>query len=108
MGVRPPSDDASEPDVIEFGIAALEPTLADAGLEYPADVPTIRSEIGHVEVPYDAAGNTMRLETALDELDQRTFETQRNLLNALHPVFERKRQAAGRSLLAQLRGLVPF
>lgn len=108
MGVRPPANDANEPDVVEFGIAALEPTLDDVDLEYPTDVRTVRTKLGHVEVPYDAAGNTIELERALDELDERTFETKRDLLNALHPVFEEKRETAGRSLLAQLRGLVPF
>lgn len=108
MGVRPPANDSSEPDAVEFGIAALEPKLDDVDLEYPTDVRTVRTKLGHVEVPYDAAGNAIELERALDELDERTFETQRDLLNALHPVFEERRAAAGHGLLAQLRGLVPF
>jgi len=108
MGVRPPSDDTSEPEVIEFGIAALEPKLAEADLEYPMDVQTLVDRIGHVDVPYNAAGNSITMETALAEVGKERFETQRDLLNALHPVFERKRAAASRSIIAQLRGLVPF
>lgn len=108
MGVRPPSDDTSEPDVIEFGIAALEPELEEADLEYPTDARTVRTKLGHVEVPYDVSGNTIQLETALEDVDERSFDNERDLLNALHPVFEAKREAAGSSLLAQLRGLVPF
>lgn len=108
MGVRPPADNGAEPDAIEFGIAALEPTLADANLDYPVDARTIESKLGHVEVPYDASGHAIRLETALEEVDQRSFDSRQDLLNALHPVFEERREAAGRNLLAQLRGLVPF
>jgi hypothetical protein len=108
MGVRPPSDDTSEPDVIEFGIAALEPHLTEADLAFPADVGTLERQLGHVEVAYDASGNTITMGSVLEELDEQGFDTQRDLLNALHPVFEQKRAAAGRSLIAQLRGLVPF
>jgi hypothetical protein len=108
MGVRPPSDDTSEPDVIEFGIAALERHLTEADVSCPADVRRLQRTLGHVEVPYDASGHTIRPERAVSEVDARTFDSRRDLLNALHPVFEAKREAAGRNLLAQLRGLVPF
>lgn len=108
MGVRPPANDDSEPDVIEFGIAALDARLSDAEIDYPTDAQTLVDEIGHLEIPYDAAGHTMRVETALAEANEREFEHEQSLLNALHPVFEAKRAATGNSLLAQLRSLVPF
>lgn len=109
MGVRPPSDDIDdEPDVVEFGIAALDARLADADLEFPASAAELEDRFGHTDVPFDAAGNTMPFSEALDDIDQQSFESEQDLLNAAHPVFERKRQAASTSLLAQLRALVPF
>ncbi|MBV0923112.1 hypothetical protein KTS45_02770 [Halomicroarcula limicola] len=108
MGVRPPADDNDDPDVIEFGIAALDAALSDADIEYPADEREVRERVGHVEVPYDAAGHTTTVGEALDEIDLGRFENEQALLNALHPVFERKREATGNSILSQLRSLVPF
>ncbi|WP_276271714.1 hypothetical protein [Haloarcula litorea] len=108
MGVRPPSDDSDEPDVIEFGIAALDARLSEHDIEYPADARTVRERVGHVEVPFNAAGHTISVAEALDEVNARQFENEQELLNALHPVFERKRDATGASLLSQLRSLVPF
>ncbi len=109
MGVRPPANDDDEtPDVIEFGIAALDETLSDANVDYPTDARTLTAELGHVEVPYDATGHSITLEQALAETDRRRFEHEQELLNALHPVFEAKREATGNNLFAQLRSLVPF
>ncbi|PSP93978.1 hypothetical protein BRC91_07615 [Halobacteriales archaeon QS_4_62_28] len=109
MGVRPPADDTDdEPDVIEFGIAALDATLSDAGIEYPTDVETLRSEIGHRQVPFNAAGQTITVEEALEQVPRQRFETEQELLNTLHPVFEARREATSNSLLSQLRALVPF
>lgn len=108
MGVRPPADDADEPEVIEFGIAALDADLEEADVDFPTDTAGIREEIGDVSVPYDASGNTVRVGELLDEVGQQTFDHEQELLNALHPVFERKRESGGNSLLSQLRSLVPF
>jgi hypothetical protein len=109
MGVRPPADgDSDEPDAIEFGIAALDATLSDAGIEYPVEVETLRSEIGHRKVPFNATGQTMTVEEALAEVSRQRFETEQELLNTLHPVFEARREATSNSLLSQLRALVPF
>jgi len=109
MGVRPPADDTDdEPAVIEFGIAALDATLSDAGIEYPTDVETLRSEIGHRQVPFNATGQTVTVEEALEQVPRQRFETEQELLNTLHPVFEARREATSNSLLSQLRALVPF
>lgn len=108
MGVRPPADDDEEPEVIEFGIAALEPKLEAAEIDYPTDARSLRASIGDVEVPYDATGNTLRLEEALEQVEGATFDSKREVLNALHPVFERKRERGGTGILSQLRALVPF
>jgi hypothetical protein len=45
---------------------------------------------------------------ALEAVSDREFENEQELLNALHPVFERKRDETKTSLLSQLRALVPF
>ncbi|WP_123534663.1 DUF5789 family protein [Halosimplex salinum] len=109
MGVRPPSNDVDEePDVVEFGIAALDARLADAAIEFPVATEELEERFGDATVPYDAAGNEMPLAEALAETDRRSFDSEDDLLNALHPVFERKRRAASTSLLSQLRALVPF
>jgi hypothetical protein len=109
MGVRPPSNDVDdEPDVVEFGIAALDARLEDAEVTYPVTTAELVDEYGQTEVPFDAGGNTMTVGEALAEADRDQFDSQQDLLNALHPVFERKRQATSTSLLAQLRALVPF
>jgi hypothetical protein len=108
MGVRPPADDTDEPDVIEFGIAALDARLTDFELSYPATAEEIREAAGHVEVPFDAAGHTVTVQEALSESGVHHFENEHELLDALHPVFERKREATSNSILSQLRALVPF
>lgn len=108
MGVRPPATGDDEPEVIEFGIAALEPRLERADVEYPTDARSLRHQIGSMKVPYDAAGNTLELDEALRQVEGGTFDSKRELLNALHPVFERKREQSGSGFLAQLRALVPF
>jgi len=109
MGVRPPTDDVDEePDVIEFGIAALDARLEDAEIEFPVTAEALASQYGQTEIPYDAAGNAMTLGNALAETTETEFESEQALLNALHPIFEQKRESASTSILAQLRALVPF
>ena len=109
MGVQPPSDDIDDgPEVVEFGIAALAAELEERDVSYPTDTATLREAYGQVSVPVDAAGTEITLESALEEAGQHRFESQRDLLNTLHPIFEDRRARASRSLLAQLRSLVPF
>jgi hypothetical protein len=109
MGVRPPSNDVDdEPDVVEFGIAALDARIEEADVTFPMSAAELDDEYGHTEIPFDAAGNTMTVGEALREADREQFDSQQDLLNGLHPVFERKRQAASTSLVARLRALVPF
>jgi len=109
MGVRPPSNDIEdEPDVVEFGIAALDARLEELDVSFPVDTTQLREEYGDLTVPVDAAGTEMTLGAALDEADREEFPTEQDLLNALHPVFEEHREKSSRSLLARLRTLVPF
>jgi hypothetical protein len=108
MGVQPPADDSEEPTAIEFGIAALDAKLGERSIEYPATEREVREQVGQVEIPYDTAGHTITVAEALDEATVAQFDSERDLLNALHPTFERKREATSNSLLTQLRALVPF
>lgn len=109
MGVQPPSENAEDgPTVVEFGIAALDAKLKDRDLAFPLDREELVTTHGDITVPIDASGHEMRLEAALECCDRREFESERDLLNTLHPIFEDKREATSRSVVAQLRALVPF
>jgi len=108
MGVRPPADDdLSEPESVEFGIAALDGTLSESDLSFPTDRETVIETLGDRSVPYDAAGRTVQLAEVLRELDRDRFESKQDLLDALYPLFEQRRNSP-RGLLSQLRSLVPF
>jgi len=109
MGVQPPSNDMDDgPDVVEFGIAALDAQLTEVSVTFPIDSETLASEYGDVRIPIDAGGTELRLADALAEIPEQRFETERELLNQLHPVLEEHRQNTSRSILSQLRALVPF
>jgi hypothetical protein len=109
MGVRPPqNDDDAEPETVTFGIAALDARLEDAEVEYPAGADEVVRALGDPDIPYDAAGNSVRLSEAVDRTHFGSFETEQELLNALHPVFESYRERAGSGVIAQLRALLPF
>ncbi|MFQ3295798.1 MAG: hypothetical protein ACI8VE_002888 [Natrialbaceae archaeon] len=108
MGVRPPTNDTSDPEVVEFGIAAVAARINDRDLSFPADRETVRSAMEGESIPYNASGNTVAFETALEELDVSTFEDEQELLNALHPVFEEYRATRTPSFFQRLRSLVPF
>jgi hypothetical protein len=77
-------------------------------VSFPTDAETLRSEHGDLTVPVNAAGTEISLGEALQETPQQQFDSKRDLLNTLHPVLENKRESSSRSLLAQLRALVPF
>lgn len=108
MGVRPPSNETSEPDAIEFGIAAVDARLDERDLSFPTDRETVRSAFGGESVPYDAAGSTVAFETLLDEVEVERFEDEQELLNALHPIFEEYRASKTPSFLQGIRSLLPF
>jgi mannose/cellobiose epimerase-like protein (N-acyl-D-glucosamine 2-epimerase family) len=108
MAARPPQQDTSPPDAVEFGIAALDGHLDEAEVSYPATRDEIVRALGDPEVPYDAAGNTVALSEALERLPKRTFDSRSELLDLLHPVFEEYRVSSGGSLLGRLRSLLPF
>ncbi|WP_224449849.1 hypothetical protein [Haloprofundus salilacus] len=108
MAARPPQRDDSEPDQIEFGIAALDARLSNAGVEFPATSDELVESIDATEIPCDASGNTLSLSEALSRVHQDRFENKMELLDKLHPVFEEERAAVGKSVFGRLRALVPF
>jgi hypothetical protein len=108
MGVRPPQQDDDEPDAIEFGIAALDARISEANVTFPADADTVVTALGDTKIPYNATGNKIAIRKAIDRTGKRHFESEQELLNALHPVFEDLRESASNSILMQLRALVPF
>jgi len=109
MGVRPPANDTTdEATSVEFGIVALDARMEQFDVSFPVTVDELEAAIGDVRVAVDPAGNKLALAEALRRCDQRTFESEQDLLNALHPVFERERESMSNSLLGRLRSLVPF
>lgn len=108
MAARPPQDSTDEPDAIEFGIAALDARLDRAELSFPADAETIVRAVADTDVPYDASGNTLSLDEAIDRTGTERFDSERELLNELYPVFEAQRRSRSSGVLAQLRSLLPF
>jgi len=107
MAARAPPDDTSDPDVIEFGIAALAARLEEAGVEYPTTSQRLCAAVDDTAIPVDGAGHTVELAAALDRLPQDEFTSQSELLDMLHPVFEEQRKQAARSVFGRLRALLP-
>jgi hypothetical protein len=109
MAVRPPQDDIDDgPDTIAFGIAVLDTHLDNSDIEFPTDKETLRASLGDTEISYNAAGNTMTLDTALDSVSKDHFENEREVLNTLHPVFEERRKTGSTSILARIRSFIPL
>jgi hypothetical protein len=108
MAARPPQDSSPEPDTIAFGIAALDARLDRAEFSFPADAETIVAAVTDTDIPYDAAGSSLSLAEAIDRTGTTRFETERQLLNELYPVFEAERQSRSSGVLGQLRSLLPF
>ena len=85
MGVRPPDAGSdSEPEVIEFGIAAVDARLDEAGVSFPATAAAVIEALGDTEIPYDAHGNSISVRAAVEATDKTEFTDRNELLNALH------------------------
>jgi len=109
MGVRPPQQDGDEEvATVAFGIAALDEHLDDTDVTFPVSGRELVARLDDPSVPYDAGGNEIALSTALEEAHADDFDTRQDLLNALHPVFEAKREHANSSIVGQIRSLLPF
>lgn len=109
MGVRPPQQgDDDEPETVAFGIAALDEHLERGNVTFPTTEAELLEALDDPAVPYDAKGNEIPLSAALEDTHVSHFETRQELLNALHPVFEARRERANNSIVGQLRSLLPF
>lgn len=109
MGARPPpGGDSSAPDTIEFGIAAVNARLSETEIGFPATTGEILRAVDDTAVPYDASGNTLDLAEALDRLQADRFESESDLLDRLHPVYEERRVAGAGSVIGRIRQLLPL
>ena len=108
MGVRPPTGGSGERDAVEFGIAALAPTIEAAEFEFPADADEIVRSLNDPEVPVDASGRSIALSVALEETGKEQFESERELLNSVHPVLESHRELVSAGWLASIRRRLPL
>lgn len=107
MAARPPSNDLDdEPDTVEFGIVALEARIDDRGVTFPSSASELRAGHGDLRLAVGPSGTQIRLAEALDACGQDRFESKQDFLNAMHPVFEKKRNSSG--IIGRLRALVPF
>lgn len=105
MAAQPPQDDAEEPDAIAFGIAALAGHLDRAEVSYPTDADTVVRELSDPEIAYDPSGHSIALSEAFEHTGRENFDSEDELLDALHPVFEERRRSAPTGLLGRLRSL---
>jgi hypothetical protein len=108
MAARPPQQDSSSPDAVEFGIAALVGHLDHADLEYPATSDEIVRALGDPKIPYDGSGGSVALSEAMNELPKERFDSESEVLDLLHPVFEEYRVSSGGSILGRIRSVLPF
>ena len=109
MGVRPPSSNSDEgPDVVEFGIAEVAAKLDDDDLSFPASGEEVVEILSDPRIKYDADGHTVPLSEAVSELEAEHFESKRELLNALHPIFERYRNSRTPSVIERVRAALPL
>lgn len=108
MGVRPPDTGSEpEPEVIEFGIAAVDARLDDAEITFPATADSVVEALGDADIPYDAHGRSVSVGTAIEETGKTEFADRNELLNALHFVFEERREDS-LGFFDRLRSLLPF
>jgi len=108
MAARPPSNDIDdEPEIVEFGIAALDARIEQREVAFPVTSPDLASTHGDLRVAVDPAGHELALDEALARCDREEFSSKQDLLNALHPVFEAERES-GSGILGRLRALVPL
>jgi len=109
MGVRPPSSDVDDdPSTVEFGIAALDARVGDRNVSFPVSKGDLEAAHGDIRVAVDPGGTKITLQDALAACDQERFESKQDLLNALYPVFEQKRERLSGGLFGRLRSMLPF
>ena len=109
MGMRPPPSDSDDgSNVIEFGIAEVAANLDDADLAFPATGEEVVQTLSDPRIKYDADGHAVALSEAISEVQQDRFESKREFLNALHPVFERYRNSRTPSVIERVRSALPL
>ena len=108
MGVRPPTGGSRGRDAVEFGIAALSPMIDEAGLDFPADPDEVLRSLDDPEIPIDASGRSVALSVALEEAGNDRFQSERELMNSLHPVFESHRELVSTGWLSSIRSQLPL
>ncbi|MGM0398703.1 MAG: hypothetical protein ACQEQY_06875 [Halobacteriota archaeon] len=107
MAAVPPSnDDGEDPEAIAFGIPAVDDRIRGADVDFPVSADELVEALDDPEIPYDPAGRSIRLSEAIERADQSRFESRRELLNALHPIFEEARERGG--FRVWLRRLLPL
>ena len=107
MAARPPRD-TSDPESIEFGIAAVDARLGEVDLSFPTSRETVERELGHSSIPYDVHGHSVTLSEALAKTGREHFDSRQQLMNDLHEVFEEYRANRSTSVFAHLRSMLPF
>ena len=103
--MRPPRNDSSEPDTLEFGIAALNARIDESGAQFPATAEEVLESVQSTDIPYDGSGNTISLREVLEEVGKSEFDNQTELLNAVHPIFEDKRANAAPGFVERIRNV---
>ncbi|MFC7072857.1 hypothetical protein ACFQJ7_13725 [Halovenus rubra] len=109
MAARPPQNDITdESDAGEFGIVAVDGAMDTWDISFPTSTDELARQYGDESIPVDPAGHEIAFETALTDCQKDRFEHKQELLNALHPIFEEKRERLSNSLFGRLKTLVPF
>jgi len=105
MGVRPPSSDEEESTDVAFGIVELDARLDDADLSYPATATELTGALSNPEVAYDPRGHTVALRNVVERAEREEFDSKRDVMQTLHPVFEELRSSSTVGLWARLRSM---
>lgn len=110
MGARPPQSNSEKTDSIEFGIAELAAELDRAEISFPATADEIVRATENPRIDYDATGHAVALADVFEgtETERNRFESQRQVLNELHPVFEEYRTTRSPSLVERVRTMFRF
>ncbi|WP_132060780.1 hypothetical protein [Halorussus amylolyticus] len=108
MGMRPPPSNDDGPDVIEFGIAEVAAELDDADLSFPATGDEVVRALSNPRIDYNAKGHAVALSEAMSDTEQHRFEDEQDLLNALHPTFERYRTSRTPGVIERFRAALPL
>lgn len=108
MGTRLPQSDSPDYETTEFGIAALDAHLDDADITYPIEAKELVSALDNPEIAIDVQGHATTLSEIVEQSERRRFESEQDVLNGLHPVFEAKRESSTRSVIESLRSILPF